>query len=65
MSATPTREFRVFLHTWDVYETTVNAHSPEHAEAIARSIFETEDVGGFDWFNGGDDGFQIEAREGQ
>ena len=62
MSATPTRTLRVFLHTWDVYETTVRAHTPEHAEAIAQSIYETQHVEGFDWFNGGDDGFQIDER---
>lgn len=64
MSASSTRTFRVFLHTWDVYEATVAAQSPEHAEAIAQSIFEARHVEGFDWFNGGDDGFHVEEREG-
>ncbi len=60
MSALPTREFRVFLHTWDVYDITVEAESGEEALAKAEALYNAEGTASFGLFNAGDDGFQLE-----
>ncbi|TBF85700.1 hypothetical protein [Rhizobium leguminosarum] len=60
MSALPTREFRVFLHTWDVYDVTVDAASGEDALAKAEALYNAEGTGAFALFNSGQDGFQLE-----
>lgn len=58
MSALPTREYRVFFHTWDVYDATVEAHSRE--EAKAEALYNADGLDGYSHFSAGDDGFNVE-----
>lgn len=60
MSALPTRKFRIFLHTWDVYDVTVEAASGEEALAKAETLYNVEGTEAFDLCNCGNDGFQLE-----
>lgn len=60
MSALPPRQFRVFLHTWDVYDVTVEAASGEEALAKAEALYNAEGTEAFDHFHCGNDGFQLE-----
>ena len=60
MSALPTREYRVFFHTWDVYDVTVEATSGDEALAKAEALYNAEGIESFDLCNCGNDGFQLE-----
>lgn len=58
MSALPTREYRVFLDVWDVYEITVQADSEKQALAKAEARYDAEGLEAFSHFYTGTDGFR-------
>lgn len=60
MSATETREYRVFLHTWDVYDVVIEATSKEEALAKAEALYESSGCDAFDYRDNGSDGFTCE-----
>lgn len=60
MSALPTREYRVFFHTWDVYNVLVKAPSNEEALAKAEALYNAEGLEAFSHDNAGDEGSQVE-----
>lgn len=42
MSALPLRGYRVFLHTWDVYDVIIDATSQEDALTKAEALYHAE-----------------------
>jgi hypothetical protein len=62
MSALPTRSYRVFFHTWDVYDATMEASSSEEALAKAEALYNAEGLDAFSHHAGDNEGFQIEEN---
>ncbi|ANV25616.1 hypothetical protein [Agrobacterium pusense] len=60
MSATETREYRVFLHTWDVYDVIIGATSPEDAVAKAQALYDATGCEAFNHHASGCDGLHYE-----
>jgi hypothetical protein len=63
MSALRTRTYRVFYHTWDVYDATVEAGSCKEALAKAEALYNAEGLEAYRHFSAGDDGFNVEEDE--
>lgn len=60
MSAAKTRAFRVFLHTWEVYDVIVDATSKEEALTKAQSLYDAHGCEAFSHHDGGCDGLYYE-----
>lgn len=58
MSALPTREYRVFLNTWDVYDLVVQASSEEAAISKAEALYDSEGIDALQHCYSGHDGFR-------
>lgn len=60
MSAPETRDYRVFLHTWDVYEVIVDATSNEEALGKAQALYDSSGCEAFHHHAIGCDGLHYE-----
>ena len=60
MSALPTRTFRVFLHTWAVYDANVEANSSGDAISKAEALYNAEGMDAFSHHDSGHDGYCVE-----
>ncbi|TCQ16384.1 hypothetical protein [Rhizobium sp. PP-CC-3G-465] len=63
MSALPTREYRVFLDIWDVYEVTVQSTSEQQALPKAEALYDAEGLEAFSHVYTGTDGFRSGEAE--